>query len=1598
MNAFAPVDDALLQRLPLPLAQLLRRAHNAHAPLERHLAAFRCWEAALKLLAMAAVVAYARRNTPDAALTEPLHNLARPALGHWWEFVRLLVPWLAERGEEPYARLLDQLLGPTRGDLPRAAGLDAALRAELEGKGGARTTVRLADLFDRLLEYRGKRLGHGAVEGLTAETHRRQGAALLSGAAEFLDRVDVLAGRRLVYVGEVSQSGGVWLAERYDLTGEPPRRIASLELPREEVARLPDGERLYLAEPDATGPDGLTPLHPLLIYDADTEEVLFLNARRGSRRTEYLGHSTGRTPRREDQGSVALPLLAEVLGWDGKPPAGADPASPGHEAPADEEPAARELGEFALGDELGRGGMGVVYRARQPSLDRQVALKKLLRTGDRKAEARFAREIRALGRVDHPNVVKVYTSGSDGDQWFYAMELIEGPDLAAVYARLANSTAAEVTEDDWTTAVSVAREGQRKQETPAGQEGAAAPAPPAVAPRRAGKAHIAQVVELVRQVAEAAQALHEAGVLHRDIKPGNIMLSAEDGHAVLMDLGLAQLLDDAEGRLTRTHFVGTPRYASPEQIESAKLDARADVYSLGATLWELLTLRPLYGVTDQTPTPDVMLKIRTTDPERVRKHNPRVPRDLEAIVMKCLEKDRARRYTSAGDLAADLGRWQRGDAVLAQPPSLRYLLGKQLWRWRVPLTVAAGVLLAAVVGVVVAFVQINDALEREKAARGVAETKEKETNEALGREKELAAKQKALLSEAARLHLAMSVREFQNGYARHSLYWLLRAYETAPEDDPLRLSYLRLLTGKGQLLPRSTFVHGNLVNAVALSPDGRTALTACWDKTARLWDLASGKQIAELQHHGRVAAVAFSPDGRTALTGGEDSKARLWDLASGKQVAELPHERTVWSVAFSPDGRTTLTGGNDGMAQLWDLASGKRIAVLRHGGAVTSVAFSPDGRTALTGGDFMEGRARLWDLASGAQVAELLHGGAVSSVAFSPDGRTALTGGNDGTARLWNLASRKQVAELPHGGAVSSVAYSPDGRTALTGGNDAMAQLWDLASGKRIAVLRHGGAGMSVAFSPDGRTALTGGWDGTAQLWSLAWGKETVDLRHGKVGRVVALSPDGRAALTGGYGGRKSTAGVWDLTSGKLVAELRHGGRMLALAVSPDGHTALTGDAHGEAQLWDLPSGEPIGALRHGGGEVWLVAFSPDGRTALTCSDDDTARLWDLASVKMWGILRTEKQFAMLRHGNTLRAVALSPDGRTALTGGEDGVARLWDIASGKQVAELRHRGRVHALGFSPDGRTALTGDESGAGRLWDLASRKQIAELRHYHAVRAVAFSPDGRTALTGDDNGEAWLWDLASGEWIAWLPHGNPLRAVGFTSDGWTALTGDTEGRARLWSVPLSAPDEPARVRAWVRVRTAKRFDDQGVLREMTHAEWIEACHELKANGGDWQQGIASRDWHLAAATDAESAGEWYAAAFHFRKLLTEESDNVEYLERLGTALYRDGRFAEVIERLSETVQKHGQGKATAARLLLAMARRRLGQQFAAVSAAGLPATPHGGPLLTAWPLLAHYVVARKQLADAIRRIEETMSPDQQKDQRWQQLRKEAEALLNR
>jgi WD40 repeat protein len=559
--------------------------------------------------------------------------------------------------------------------------------------------------------------------------------------------------------------------------------------------------------------------------------------------------------------------------------------------------------------------------------------------------------------------------------------------------------------------------------------------------------------------------------------------------------------------------------------------------------------------------------------------------------------------------------------------------------------------------------------------------------------------------------------------------WLRQMREVGAEDHSL----LRIFVG-----------HSDQVSSVAFSPDGQMVLTGSADGTARLWEMASGRQLGIVAGHSdQVSSVAFSPDGKLVLTGSWDKTARLWETGSGKHMSILAgHSDQVRSVAFSPDGRMVLTGSNDATVRLWETGSGKQIDVLEgHSGSVRSVAFSPDGKLVLTGSE--DKTARLWEISSRKLLITFEgHSHWVNDAAFSPDGKLVLTGSADWTARLWETASGKHIITLEdYHGQVNSVAFSPDGRLVLTGsGGDQIARLWETTSGQSLAKFEgHDDWVSSVAFSPDGRMVLTGSADGTARLWEIGSGKQVGTLEgHSDQVSSVAFSPDGKLVLTGSW---DKMARLWVMGSGKQKGVLEgHSDQVSSVAFSPDGKLVLTGSWDKTARLWETTSGKFLTGFEGHDDRVYDVMFSPDGKLVLTGSYDETACLWETS---------TGRQVRSLNgHTSTVNHVAFSPDGRLVLTGSWDKTARLWETGSGKQVGVLEgHSDFVSSVAFSPDGRLVLTGSADGTARLWETSSGKQVGSLEgHSGPVYNVAFSPDGKLALTCGGYGRVFFWQVMS------------------------------------------------------------------------------------------------------------------------------------------------------------------------------------------------------------------------------------------------------------
>jgi WD40 repeat protein/tRNA A-37 threonylcarbamoyl transferase component Bud32 len=1085
-----------------------------------------------------------------------------------------------------------------------------------------------------------------------------------------------------------------------------------------------------------------------------------------------------------------------------------------------------------------RGGLGEVFVAEDTELHREVALKEIQgRHADNpSSRARFLLEAEITGGLEHPGIVPVYGLGQYADgRPYYAMRFIKGESLRKAIERFHDAKTAS-------------RDASERS----------------VEFRKL----LSRFVEVCNAVAYA----HSRGVLHRDLKPDNIMLG-KFGETLVVDWGLAKAQGRQDSNVGAESLplvppsasgsaetvagsaIGTPQYMSPEQAAGRldQLGPTSDVYSLGATLYTLLTGRPAVVDSDLRR---LLKKVQEGDIPPPRQIQRQIPRALEAVCLKAMALKPEDRYPTARALADDVEHWLADEpvAALVEPFSVR--AGRWARRHRTLVTATAAALMVAVVGLVAATLLLGEANQRERTAKKRAEKNAAEAKEQSVKARENAAEahkqSERALRQLALSYLDQGVVDWDAGRHPLAVFELYQAYRTAPPGSALRAGALRLLGDRCRhleiLLP-----HDRSVNAVAYSPDGKTVLTGSTDNTARIWDAATGKPVTPaLVHDGFVKAVAFAPDGKAVLTGSVDKTARLWNAATGHPLAVLRHEGSVDAVAFSPDGKTVLTGCDDDTAWLWDVATGKPLCEsLRHapgrgaGRGIRAVAFHPSGKSVLTAG--ADNAARLWDAVTGKPLtAPLRHGGAVDAAAFSPDGQTILTGSGDNAARLWDT-SGKLRATLRHEGnprprGVRSVAFSPDGKTVLTGSLDTTAQLWDAGTGAPLTKtpLSHTAVVLCVAFRPDNQAVLTSCGDGTVRLWDVASGMPLgAPLRHERSVTAAVFSPDSKKVLTGGQdytarvwdlavddppplltlphqstvtatfsrdgktvlsGSGDKTALLWDAATGKRLFEFRHADYVDALAYSPDSKTLLTASWDGTARLWSATTGQPLASLQHE--DIVLAAiFSPDGKTVLTGSEDKTARLWDVATGK--------PKTLPLRHEHFVRAVAFSPDGKIAATCCADMTARVWDVASGKPLTEPLVHGVKHtpnlisvreavvlqSVAFSPDGKRLLTACADLNARLWDVATGKPVGPpLRHDGAVTLAIFSPDGKSILTGSGDHTARLWDAATGKLLtAPLRHQNDVVAVAFSPDSRTVLTGSWDRTAQLWDTATGKPLGP-------------------------------------------------------------------------------------------------------------------------------------------------------------------------------------------------------------
>jgi WD40 repeat protein/serine/threonine protein kinase len=1124
----------------------------------------------------------------------------------------------------------------------------------------------------------------------------------------------------------------------------------------------------------------------------------------------------------------------------------------------------QQLGDFRIIRQVGRGGMGIVYEAEQVSLGRHVALKvlpeKMLLDANRRR--RFEREARAAAKLHHTNIVPVFGVGEEGGLPYYVMQFIQGQGLDQVLeelkrlrnvgqvsnlpgepgqvGNLPNSpAAADVARSLLTGAFppiepTVDMPPEALEELPpedrpetVGSVSSSSVALPGQSgdpanPSAKKATYWQSVARIGAQVADALEYAHRQSIVHRDIKPSNLLLDTR-GTVWVADFGLAKA-DDSEDLTHTGDVVGTLRYMPPEAFED-KADQRGDLYALGLTLYELLALRPAFGEKERAK---LIKQVTTEEPERLDRVNPAVPRDLVTIVHKAADRDPARRYPTAGDLAADLQRFLADEPIRArrQTPLERYVG----WARHNPgIAMLGGVLtavlvLATVVSLLAAGYFNRLRLNEAQAAQGERDARQEAQArgdaERWGRYRsDIAAASAALQLQnigAARSALDDAPEEHRNWEWRYLHSQLdgaslvldvpggkVKALALSPSGRQLAVcsfdhneAYLYdVATGRLEVVLRG---HSAPVTSLAYRPDGKQVATIGHDQTLRLWDPATGRQLAlfraevappNLDHEPHVA---YSSDGsRIASSAGWDGgeggagTSRLWDAGTGKEIAVLAKwQDGVRDVAFSPDGKRVAVGAGD-FVHLCDAVTGRRLAVLGpHAKSVGGLAYSPDGkRLASTDGSSV---IHLWDGKSGDAVAVMRdHSAGVRGLLFSPDGSRLVSGSvyPDNTARLWDAATGRLLFVLAgHKNEIRAVAFSPDGQRVVTSSSDQTARLWDVRTGELLAVLSgHTGYVTFVLFSPDGNRVVTASDDATLRLWNALTGELISVLRgHGDAFRCAPVfTPDGSRLLSGSADG---TVRVWDMSLVERNGILRgHTSYVYDVAFSPDGEQVASAAWDGTARLWDATTGRQTGLLKHQTAIINSVAYSQDGRWVATAERERGITLWDRASQK------PARDARFVAPGFFDNRVAFNPGGTLLASGCIEGPVRLWDLATGREVARLEgHDKESKDAAFSPDGSLLATTGIDGTIRLWDVATHAPVAVLRgHSDIVWRVAFSADGKLLASCSHDKTVRLWDIQSHEPLAVIPLGDIVYGVAFSPDGTRLAAGCRDNSIRLIDV---------------------------------------------------------------------------------------------------------------------------------------------------------------------------------------------------------------------
>lgn len=1136
-----------------------------------------------------------------------------------------------------------------------------------------------------------------------------------------------------------------------------------------------------------------------------------------------------------------------------------------------------QFGDYELESEIARGGMGVVYRARQKSLNRTVAIKMILagQLATPESVQRFRLEAEAAARLHHPGIVPIFEIGEYETQHFFSMELVEGGSLADCMSDLRMQPESSASE-------------RQEQER--------------------------CVAELISRVARALEFAHQRGVLHRDIKPSNILID-ENLQPRLTDFGLSKLTGRETSGLTLSSAVlGTPGYLAPEQAagRADEVTTAADVYGLGATLYELLTGRtPFVGSTAI----ETMIQAIDRDPTPPSKFNPMVSPDLETIALKCIEREPSRRYHSAAEVADELERFLQGEPILARPVGT----WEQAWRWceRNPhlSLVTSALILAVIVGVA-----------------GVG--------------------WQWLRAEQANITLTESVGHLEweaidtlldKGQSSRALAKVACLLRENPDDWKAAMFAMSILEQRRfplAVAPQIRHPQGAELAVARLSRDGSRVVTASFDGTARLWNPTTSEEVTPpLQHGGPVTWADFRADNKVVATCCEDKVLRFWNTADGSLIREVYRfDEPILRIAFSRDSNYLLARTQTTVAVFAGSDGKLLVGPIRHAGRVAAAKFILEGKGFFSAeSEGSDAQVRVWTLPSGAELASMKTGpvrdadlnDAATRIGLIDQAGTAWTSGfpsganrrsifhqgsyfervlmnyvgnrlatlsNDHTARVWDARSGAPItASLPHYYLLNGAEFLGGGQRLITWADDSLAQVWEIETGRpycepmrhsnrviftemgtsahdetflttishlksRSAETRTGAAQMwsvhteplfrrrilshdpnshdGCKVSPDGKIVAIGKTSQEVLILDAQTGEpicESLKVRTSPWG--LLFTPDGRRLISTTSGGQVA---VWSMPEGKLLGKPVEIGAMIQPAeISDDGKIFATGSTDGFVRIWDTQSGQVVHQVKHGS-EINSLAFSPDGLHLASAGEDRVVRIWDTATGKIFHVMRG--------HQNEVLNVQYRGDGRRLVTASLDFTARVWNMepgpSFGQQLKVLQHQGEVLDARFSPDGGRVATGSRDRTATIWNVETgHPMVRAMIHEQGVRNVEFSPTGDRLLTQDFRGIR-LWDVSTGHPVTvHIPHflyggtgfqGSSTRPA-FLNGGKSVLLSMDSRQGEIYHFSVPSQRAPDWFAEFLEVVAGERLIDQGSRPQLVPPEEFLAVKRRIQNSAD-------------------------------------------------------------------------------------------------------------------------------------------------------------------